>query len=810
MTGLFQDVKFALRMMAQSPWFTFVAVLTLALGIGVNSVGFSIANGVWWKKLPFEEPGEIVSIGMSDGRRPPDEASLSFPEFADIRSGVRSFKSLAALGEVSFALSNEGNVSERYSGLQVTSNMFSFLGVQPVRGRDFNPEDEKPGAPKVLLIAHDLWQSRYGGSEDVVGRAVRVDGTPATIVGVMPAGFRFLFGQRVWAPLVPSAAQRADYGNRSLVVFGRFDAGVRIQEARLEANAIAEAIAREHPDTNKGYNAVVLPFMNWVNGPEQNSSVYLLVVAVAFVLLIACGNVANLLLSRAVQRSREISVRTALGASRWRIIRQVLVESVMLSSLGGLLGLFFAQAGVRWFVYLMATAGDKLGMPFWMTFEMDYRVFAYFAFICIATGIGFGLVPALQVSKANVNDNLKERAIQTMGGFRGRRTATVLLVGEIAMTVVLLLGAGLAIRSFLILNSVYVGVDTRNLVDAWLDLRGNKYAKDSDRIAFVENFLATFNRPDRPATVAFAGPLTGPLFNRLQLQDRDIKDTSGKLPGVGVLPVANGYFAALDVPLIRGRNFQDRDGNPGSQVAIVNERFAAAYWPAENPVGKRLRLGDERAPWLDVVGVSGDILQSENNLAAGPQPVVYVPYRQNPVYSFSILVRGAGVGSTAVQLRKAIAAMDPDLALYHVTPTDEMLRNVFWTERIFGNLFTLFAVMALVMSSIGLYGVTAHGVNQRTREIGIRAALGATPFGVIWLVVKQSLKRIAAGLAIGLLGAVLLNDFLKQIPFAGIKPGDPVTFISTLVLLAAVTLAASFLPAWRASKLNPSDALRSE
>jgi predicted permease len=660
------------------------------------------------------------------------------------------------------------------------------------------------------LIAYDLWRSRYGGSEDVLGRTVRVDGTPATIVGVMPAGFRFLYGQRVWAPLAPSDAQTTNYRNRSLAVFGRLDAGAGIQEARLEANAIAQAIEREHPDTNKGYSAVVLPLMNWVTGPEQNVSVYLLVGAVGFVLLIACGNVANLLLSRSVQRTREISVRTALGASRWRIIRQVLVESVMLSSLGGLFGLLFAVAGVHWLSYLLASVGDDLGMPFWMNFEMDYRVFAYFAFICVATGIGFGLVPALQISKTNVNEYLKEGAHQTTGGFRSRRTATVLLVGEIALTVVLLLGAGLAMRSFLILNSVDVGVDTRNLIDAWLDLPRNKYAKDSDRVAFVENFLATFSRPDRRATVALAGPLTGAASNKLQLQDRDIKNNSGISPDVAVLPVANGYFSALDVPLIRGRDFQDRDGHPGSQVAIVNERFASAYWPDENPVGKRLRLGNERAPWLDVVGVSRNIAQSASNLAAGPQPVVYVPYRQLAVDSFAILVRGGEVGSTVVQLRAAIAAMDPDLALYHVMQTDEMLRDVFWIERVQGSLFTLFAAMALVMSSIGLYGVTAHGVNLRAREIGIRAALGATPFGVIWLVVKQSLTRIAAGLAIGLLGAVLLNDLLKEIAFAGADPGDPVTFFSTLILLAAVTLAASFLPAWRASKLNPADALRAD
>jgi putative ABC transport system permease protein len=808
MTGLFQDVKFGLRMMARNPWFTFVAALTLALGIGVNGVGFSIANGIWWKRLPFRNPQEIVNLVMTDGTSSADMAGLSFPELNDFRVRARSFKNLAAIEQIPMVLSNEGNASERYSGGRITPNLFAFMGAKPILGRDFIPDDAKPGAPQVVLISDEIWQSRFAGSEDVVGRTVRIDAVPATIVGIMPPGFKFPFNQKIWTPLGPKVSQ-ARYV-RSLDVFARLAPGVSIQEARSEVKVIAQALLRDHPATNKGYEAVVLPFMEWVNGPEENTPVLMLIGAAGFVLLIACGNVANLLLSRAVQRSREISVRVSLGAGRWRIIRQVLVESVMLSLLGGFFGLILAEGGIRWLDYIVRGFADLSGMPFWMTFEMDYRVLGYFLATCLATAIGFGTLPAIHISKTKVMNTLKEGANQITGGFRARRAVTALLVAEIAMTVVLLAQAGLLARGLLRVTNLELGVNTRNLLDANVALPSSKYPKESDRIAFVETLMERLKRPDVSSTVAWSGLFDGAAYQQLKLQDRDIADKSGTLPYIGTLPVEKKYFPTLDIAIIRGRDFEDRDGHPGSEVAIVNERFAETYWPNENPLGKRLRLGGEKAPWLRVIGVSPDVFQA-GNIQKGPNPIVYVPYRQNPASNFSILLRARQTTeSTVAQLRAEVAAIDPDLALYDVMTFEELMRRWLWMERVFGTILAIVAVMALVMSSVGLYGVAAHGVSQRTREIGIRAALGATPFGVVWLILQQSLKCIIAGLVLGLLGAALLGDFVKEVLFAGVESTDPLTFFTISMVLAVVTVIACSLPAWRASKLNPSDALRVE
>jgi predicted permease len=804
MSGLLQDVKFGFRIIAHNPWFTFVAALTLALGIGVNTVGFSIANGVWWKRLPFQNPKEVVTLGMSDGSIDPDLAHMSYPEFDEIRSRARSFKSLAAMQRKPIVLANEGNITERYAGAHITSNLFTLLGVPPVRGRDFTAEDGKRGAPQVVLISYDIWQSRYGGRDDAVGRAVRVDAAPGTIVGIMPPGFKFPFIQRVWVPLIATGKEKRS--DRSLDVFARLAGGIDIREAQSEASAIAQSVSRNHADTNKGYDAVVLTFMNWVQGPNENVPLFMIFGAVGFILLIACANTANLFLSRAVRHTREIAVRTALGASRWRIIRQVLVEAVMLSLLGGVFGLFFAKAGVRWLDYAISTARDSVGMPFWMNFEMDYRVLAYVALICVATGIGFGFVPAIHISRTNVNDNLKVSGRQTSGGLRARRTQTILLVAELAMTIVLLAEAGLLMRGFLRLTQMKPGVDTGHLLLAQLQLPGSKYPDDSHRVAFVETLMQHLKSPDYSATIAWAAPLGGTIMQQLKLEDRDIEDKTGKLTDIGVLPVDPGYFSTLDVKFLRGRDFQAWDGRKGAEVAIVNERFAAKYWPAEDPIGKRLRLGDKKAPWLSVIGVTPDVFQ-DGNPVSGPRPVVYVPYRQFPVTDLTIIVRNTDMNATVTQLRSELATIDPDLALYNLMTFDESLRVSLWEQRTFGVLVGILAVMALVLSSTGLYGVTAHGVNQRTQEIGIRTALGATPFRIIRLVLRESSVRIVLGLTLGLTAAVFLTDLTSRVLYA-VEPNDLLTFVLTSTLLVLVALAASIIPARRAARLNSVDALR--
>jgi putative ABC transport system permease protein len=803
---LLQDVKYGLRMTAKTPWFTLVVVLTLALGVGVNSAGFSIANGVWWKKLPFENPKEVVTFGVSDGSGPPSEALLAYPEFVDIRSRVKSLKAVAAVEQRAIVLSGKGP-AQRYNGAYITPNLFSFLGVKPIRGRDFTVADEAWGKPFAVLISHDLWQTRYGGEEDVIGQALRIDTYEAVIIGVMPPGFKFPFTEQVWTVKHPYNGETREF--RNFYGFGRLADGAGIQQARSEVSAIAQAMAQDHPETNKGYGAVVLTFGDWLNGPDQTTWLHILLWAVAFILLIACANAANLLLSRAVQRSREVSVRTALGASRWRIARQVLVESVLLSLIGGVLGFFVGQAGVRWFTYSLESIGQEL--PFWMTFEMDYRAFAYFFAICIGTGIAFGSLPALQISKTNVNDNLKEGSHQTTGGSRARRMAAALLVAEIAMTVVLVSESSILLRDFLRATRLEAGVDTRNLITARLDIPYSTYANEK-RPALLENFVERFQRPDRPTTFAFRAPMEGAWNIQMQLQDRDLADAAGKLPLAATLPVSNNYFTALNVKIVRGRNFDAHDGQPGAEVVIINQRFAQQYWPSENPLGKRLRifhapqvqggLGNDKAPWLTVVGVSRDIFQAGDSRSASASPTVYVPYRLNSSGgNMTVLVRSAQTEATVRDLRGELAKIDPDLAPFSIMTFDAVRRSAVSGDRFFTTLIGMLSLMALVMASVGLYGVTAHGVSQRTREIGIRAALGASRLGVIWMVVRQSLPRIVIGLALGLIASLALGVGESQ---------DRLTLASPLIILAFVTAAAVLIPAWRASRLNPYDALRSE
>jgi putative ABC transport system permease protein len=805
--GLIQDVKYGIRLMAKSPWFTAAAVLTLALGIGVNSAGFSIANGFWWKRLPFENPKEVVTLAMSDGTGQPNEARMNYPEFVDIRARVKSLKAITAVQQTAVVLSSDGSPGQRYNGATITPNLFSFLGVKPIRGRDLTVADEKWGPPLAVLISHDLWQTKYGGQEDVVGRVLRLDTNPAVIVGVMPPGFKFPFAEQVWSIKRPYEGESREY--RGFYAFGRLADGVGIQQARAEVSAIAQAIAQDHPKTNKGFDAVVLTFPEWMSGPDDNSWLNILLAAVAFILLIACANTANLLLSRAVQRAREVSVRTALGASRWRIARQVLVESLMLSLAAGVLGFFVGQAGVRWFSYSLASNGAEL--PFWMTFDLDYRAFAYFFAICIATGIAFGSIPALQISRTNMNDNLKEGSHQTSGGSRARRMAAALLVAEIAMTVMLVSESGILLRELFQLTRLDLGVEEKNLITARLDIPYARYANEK-RPALLEDFVRNFQRPDRLTTFAFKAPMEGNWYIPFQLQDRDIADATGKLPLAATLPVGNTYFTTLNVKLVRGRNFEAHDGKPGAEVVIVNRRFAEQYWPSENPLGKRLRIfhapqvqggpGGAEAPWLTVVGVSPDIFQGGDVQSGAAGPTVYVPHRLNSSGGqATILVRSAQTESTVRELRAELAKIDPDLAPFSIKTFDEVRRSAFWGNRFFTTLIGMLSLMALAMASVGLYGVTAHGVSQRTREIGIRAALGASRFRVIWMVVRQSLPRIVIGLAMGCIASIAIGLVdLRDFSISG----------STLGILALVTITAVLVPAWRASRLNPYDALRSD
>jgi predicted permease len=579
---------------------------------------------------------------------------------------------------------------------------------------------------------------------------------------------------------------------------------------------VAGALAQAYPETNKEIEANVAPYTERGTTGPIRVILYSLLGAVCFVLLIACANVANLLLSRAIQRTRETSIRTALGASRWRVVRQLLVESVMLSMLGGILGLGIGLLGVRW----IDVATLPTGRPYWLDFTMDLQVFGYFAAISILTGILFGLAPALQISKANVSENLKEGGRSGSAGKRAGRMTDSLLVGQIALTIVLLVGAGLMIRSFLITQQFDIGVDTQNLVTVQVQLPNTRYPQPADRLAFQERLTERLeNVPGVDSlTIASQPPAGGGQMRTLKIEGRDMVDANNRLPNIARIVVVPEYFASLDLTVRRGRGFNETDGAAGAETVIVNEVFVERYFPDSDPLGSRLRLGtdlnrgteDLTAPWLTIIGVSPPVFQQSPQQDLSVQPTVYVPFRQEPPVAFTVLARTRMDGDTVVTaIRSEMRQIDADLPLYNIRTMDEILAQRNWPYRIFGTLFGTFAVIALLISSVGIYASTAHGVGQRTQELGIRMALGAARRDILWLVLRQGIWRISIGLVLGVLAAVGVSRVLVSV-LVNTTTTDPTTFISICLLLTAVTLLACFVPARRATRLDPVDALRTE
>jgi len=812
--GLFQDFRFGLRILARSPGFALVAIVTLGLGIGANSTVFTLVNGVFFRGLPYENPREIVSV-RSLQQPQGFGGRISWPDYQDLRAEARSFRDLGAYSTASVDLSDEDSFSERVQAAMITVNTFGLLGQSPALGRGFTPDDAGPDAPPVVLIGHGLWRSRYGGDPATVGRTVRVvfgNETVAryrTIVGVMPEGEGFPNGAGMWIPFTPGE-EDPQRDRRSLQVFGRLGDGMTLEAANTETETIATSLAAAWPETNENVGTAVFPFTD-LGGDREIRAVFTgLQGAVTFVLLIACANVANLLLSRAVGRMRETSVRTAVGAGRWRIVRQLLVESLTMSILAGVLGLGLTVFGVRTFWNAVADTGP----PYWLSFPIDYQVFAYFLAVSVASGILFGLAPALQVSKTNVNENLREGGRGSTGSIRARRLTGALLIGEIAMTLVLLVGAGLMIRSLLNTQRTDLGFDPANLLTARLTLRPSTYPEPADRVAFADRLLERLSGIPGLEGVAVASfaPAGGAAGRPLRLEDREpeenVPETGPQTWSVAVVP---GYFEALGFDLRAGRAFDPTDGQPGAEVAIVNEPFAERYWPGESPLGRRIRISNaEDAAWLEIVGVGPAVLQSSSDQDPSVQPTVYVPFRQEPGASAQIVARsGLPAAVVAQTIREEVRRLDPELPLYDIRGVEEMLRLRNWPYRVFGSLFAIFALIALVMSSVGIYGVTAYAVGQRTQEIGIRMALGARNRDILLLVLRQGMIRIAIGLAIGLFFAWAVSRILESV-LVGVTPTDPLTFVLIPLILTAVTLAACLIPARRALGLDPADALRTE
>jgi predicted permease len=631
----------------------------------------------------------------------------------------------------------------------------------------------------------------------------------------MADGMAFPTNTELWMPLVPAAGQQAR-SERFLQTFGRLGPGVSRARAQTEMNGIAARLASAFPDTNKEFTGIRLQTFNERFNGDRIRVVFLSMMgAVGFVLVIACANVANLQLTRSVRRTREVAVRIALGATRWRVVRQLLVESVLLGALGGVLGLALAAIGVR----LFDTAVADIGKPYWIKFTMDYTVFAFLAAVCVLTGVLFGLAPALQVTRTNVNEVLKEGGRGNAGSRRARGLTTTMVVVELALTLVLLVGAGLMVRSFLNLYTLDLGMDTKNLVMMRMVLPVPKYATPELRQAFYERLMQRISAMPgvESAALTTSVPPFGAWFRGIDVEGRAPRKPDERAPEAAVVTITPGFFATAGVQVRRGRAFTASDGMPGSETAIINESFAAKLLPGENPIGRRLRLTPDPpragqpalAPptWRTIVGVSPDIRHA-NPQSGEVSPVLYVPHRQESPANTAMLIRShMDPGSVMSGARREIAVIDPDQPVFTAQTLEQLLTQMSWPYRVFGSLFAIFAVIALVMSAVGLYAVMAYSVTHRTPEIGVRMALGAGARQVSWLILRRGLAQTLAGLALGLGGAFALSRVMGAL-LVQVTPTDPVTFVSITVILAVVAVSACAIPARRASSVDPLVALR--
>jgi len=801
---LWEDVRFGSRAMARNPGSTIVAIIALALGIGTNATVFAITNGVLFKNMPFVSD-RILYLSSRNLKRGEQRIGVSYPDWRDWRAQSKAFQSMGAFEFSTANVSDKSAVPTRYNFAKITADTFTIIGQKPVLGRNFSAADEIAGAPAVVILGYGVWENRYGKSDGILGQTVRVNDVPSTVIGVMQRGLRFPIDSEIWAPLSATAAFEKR-GARSLGVFGELAADASLKTASAEMATIARNLERTYPTTNQGITAVVRTFSEEFNGGNVRVLLGALMGAVLFVLLIACANVANLLLGRAVDRAREISVRVALGASRWRIIRQLLVESVMLSSVGGVLGYLLSLWGIRLF-----DASVRGQIPAWMNFSMDYTGLVFLAAISVGTGLLFGLAPALRLSRLDVNSTLKEGGRGSTGA-SAKVLSRLLVVTEMSLAVVLLAGAGLMIRSFVNIQRTNPGVNTKNLLVMRLFLPDAKYAKDNDQISFHDRLKARLESLPGVdvTTIAMTMPTGGSRRFPYELEHQAPVEEDRR-PTVSAEIISSDYFRAMDVRVLRGRAFTDADAAGSQPVVLVNQRMAEKFWPGDDAIGKRLRIFDGKTPdpWATVVGVAPNILQNDITVNEF-DPMIYLPYRQKTQRDMSLMARTrVPPGTLATAFRQAVQELDADMPIYNLRTMEERLALNYWAQGIFGTLFSVFAAIALALAALGLYAVIAHSVVQRTPEIGLLMALGASGQSILRMVFRQGVQQLGLGLGVGLAAAIGLTRVLQSL-LAGVSPTDPWTLAGVCVVLAAAAALGCLIPARRAMRVDPLVALRHE
>jgi putative ABC transport system permease protein len=837
--GLLQDLRFATRLLTKDRRFTITAVVALALGIGVTNTVFTIVNTAELRDLPFDQPDQLISIATrtADGRT----GATSFADFQDWQRSTKMFAGLAASSMTGMNLSDDGRPPERLRGAFVSANAFQLLRVAPLIGRDFLPEDDRPGAPAVAIISYGIWQAHYGGDLSVIGRQVRVNEMPTTIVGVMPPGFGFPAFQDAWQPLahMPSI-QTARRDARRLNVFARLTDAAELPQARAVMDTIASQLAREHPETNKDTTASVVRLRD--HGVDNWPILTPLLVAVGFVLLIACANVANLLLARSVSRAREIAIRASLGATRWRIVRQLLIECVLVAFLAGGLGLMLSKYGVSLlgvgFDLLDVAGPGQSNTPYWVNLSMNWPVFVFVAVLCLVSGLAFGIVPALHISKTDVNETLKDGGRGDVGGRRARRWTSTFVVSELALTMILLASAALLWRNFLTVYRSDAIIDASDLVTMRLTVPVERYATAEQVQAFhrqMDERLASRAETFRAAVGSYLpyGPDQGPLamtIRHISMEGRD--PVAGTPPPSARYALAGPrYFETLGLPVIRGRALSARDEQPGQEGAVVDQRLVTMFFADEDPIGQRIQLSaagpqaTQTSPWLTIVGVVPTLRPFGGERFANP--VVYAPLTLEPmprnVVVFArrpVSAERAGGHHIAIEddpqlaaivsgARDEVRAVDANLPVFGIETMEATLARTRVSSRLFGMWFGMLAAIALVLASVGLYALTAHSVASRTQEIGVRMALGAQAAEVVWLFLRRSFAQLAVGLTLGLGGALAAGQVLQSM-LMGTDPRDGLTLAVVCAVLIIVSIVACLIPARRAARLDPVIALRKE
>ncbi len=806
MSTFWQDLRYGLQVLRKNPGFTAVAVITIALGIGANTTIFSSMNAVVFEPFSFPDQERLVAVMERNLDVGIQRGSIAPGNYHDWSEQSQSFDRLIAISQTYFDITDSDQL-ERFAGYKVTPGFFETLGASAAHGRTFLPEEQQAGSHRVVVLKHSLWQSRFGANPEIINQTITLNREPYTVIGVMPEEFNFPFNAgEMWSPLVFEPKDRTDRGSHYLQVLGRLKPGVSLEQARQDLNGVAERAAELYPETNAGRRVHVMSMTeDAVRGARPYAPI--LLASVGFVLLIACANVANLLLVRSSSRHKEIAIRLAMGATRFRLVRQLMTESLLLALAGGALGLLMAVWGVEGLATGIPESFSRF-IPGWHKLEIDKSALVFTLIISVFTALLFGLLPALQATKMNLNEALKEGGKGYSGKSARNRTRSILVVSEVALSMVLLIGAGLMIRSFVEVLRSDLGLDPNGVLTMQVSLPSEKYSPPEQRINFYQQLLS---RVETLSDVTKAGaishlPMGGSSTWRELLSAGQTQFVKGRQPAIDYRVVTPGYFDAVGTPILKGRNFTGKEKADGPRVVMVNEAFAKRFFAGDEAIGQQLKFDDGKP--IEIIGVTKNVMNDDfDNLA---EPTIFGAYNQEPFRGMFLVVRsGSDPGPITSAVRVEVSNIDKTLPVFNVKPMRQLMNERLSPKRLATFTFLVLAVIALALAAVGIYAVMSYAVSQRTHEIGIRMALGARPGNILQLVIRYGLTLTLIGLAIGLAGAFAMTRAMANVLY-GVTSTDALTFAGISFLLALIALLACYIPARRATRVDPMVALRYE